>query len=144
VSARRAVLLLSLSVAVPALGCDTSTGPSGPAADVLGTWTYTGTQAAPARELVGTLVITNQTGGQISGSLTWEERDGIGGVDVKSSPLSGRVIGLEDTDFDALHPEGTRRHVARISANGDTIVGVWIASSLSRNGNFRALRSAAP
>lgn len=109
-----------------------------------GTWTYTGTQAAPARELVGTLVVSNQTGGQISGSLTWEERDGVGGVDVKSSPLSGRVIGLEDTDFDALHIDGTRRHVARISANADTMVGAWIATALSRNGSFRAVRSAAP
>lgn len=109
-----------------------------------GSWAYSGTQATPTLELVGTLVVSTQSGREITGSLTWEERDGLGGVQLRSAPISGRVIGMEDTDFDALALDATRRHVARISANGDTIEGIWIATAISRNGGFKAVRSVTP
>lgn len=124
-------------------GCDTGTEPTGPTADVRGTWAYQGTQATPNLVLVGTLVIAAQTGANVSGSLTWDEQDGFGGSVLKSAPISGRVIGLFDADVDVLASDATRRHVGRISANADTIVGVWIAASNSRNGSFTAVRSVA-
>lgn len=124
--------------------CASTTGPSGPTADVRGTWSYSGTQATPSLTLAGTMVITTQNGGSISGSLSWDEQDGLGGSTLHSAPISGRIVGLQDADFDALVPDATRRHVARISANADTMVGVWIASASSRNGSFTAVRTAHP
>ncbi len=138
------VALLALLVVWAALGCAESTAPTGPTADLRGTWVYSGTQASPARELVGTLVVTAQSGAEITGSLTWEERDGLGGVVNRAAALGGRAIGLADTDFDVFDAEATRRHVARVSANADTVDGVWVASSVGRSGSFRAVRSAVP
>jgi hypothetical protein len=124
--------------------CESTTDAGGPTVDVRGTWSYTGTQATPNLALAGTLVISTQAGASITGSLTWEESDGVGGVSLKSAQVSGRVVGLQDADFDALATDATRRHVARISANADTMVGVWIATAISRNGSFTAVRSALP
>lgn len=136
-------LLLAATV-LPVLACEAATDPEGPTVDVRGTWSYSGTQATPSLALSGTLVISTQTGAGVTGSLTWEESDGVGGVALKSAQVSGRVVGTQDADFDALAPDATRRHVARISANADTMVGVWIATAISRNGSFTAVRSATP
>lgn len=136
--------LVLAATALSALACETATDPGGPTVDVRGTWSYSGTQATPSLALSGTLVISTQSGAGVTGSLTWEESDGVGGVALKSAQVSGRVVGTQDADFDALAPEATRRHVARISANADTMVGVWIATAISRNGSFTAVRSATP
>jgi hypothetical protein len=141
---RPATVAAALAAAGLLAACEGGTGPNGPSADLRGTWAYTGTQTTPPRELVGTFVVLSQSGAEIAGSLTWEERDGLGGVVNRAAPVSGRAIGLFDTDFDVLADDAVRRHVARISANGDTLEGVWIASSISRNGGFRAVRSVTP
>jgi hypothetical protein len=132
----RFAALLALSA------CSLSTEPTGPVADVRGTWRYVGTQSAPALQLEGTLVVTQQRGDIITGSVTWEERDGLGDVQIRGGQLTGRVIGLEDIDFDVLMPEGDRRHVARVI--GDSLDGVWAAVSAGRSGDFRATRQAVP
>lgn len=140
---RRALTLCAtLCATLVVAACDLSTEPTGPVADVRGTWRYVGTQSAPALQLEGTLVVTQQRGDIISGSVTWEERDGLGDVQVKGGQMTGRVIGLEDIDFDVLLPEGDRRHVARVS--GDSIDGVWAAVSAGRSGDFRASRQVTP
>jgi hypothetical protein len=125
-----------------ASACTLGTEAEGPFADVVGTWSYTGTQTAPALSLDGTMSILQQNGGDISGSLTWTERDPLDNLQLRGAQIAGRVIGLEDADFDVVIPEATRRHVARISANGDTIDGVWAALASSRSGTFRAIRGA--
>jgi hypothetical protein len=132
---------LPLIVGVALLsGCELAGGPSGPFAFLVGTWTYTGTQATPAMTLTGTLTVSDQSDDLILGSLSYEEDDGVGGPVVDGGAVQGRVIGLLDADFDVLLPSGDRRHLARISANGDTLVGEWQQISTGEEGTFRATR----
>jgi hypothetical protein len=137
-SRRRAWLLVAGLVALA--GCDLSTGPEGEVADVTGSWSYSGEQSAPSLTLEGTLVLASQSGAVIGGQLNWEEHDPQGGVRLDGGPVSGRVIGLADVDFDVLLPGGERRHVGRISA--DTIRGAWIQTSTGTSGEFLAVRGA--
>lgn len=128
--------------AVAVSSCSLGTEPAGPFTDVVGVWRYTGSQTAPALSLDGTMSILQQSGGEISGSLTWTERDALDNLQLRGAQVAGRVIGLEDADFDVIIPDANRRHVARISANGDTIDGVWAAVPSGRSGTFRAIRGA--
>jgi len=133
------------TVTIAALGlsaCTLATEAEGPFANVVGSWRYTGSQAAPALSFDGTMSILQQSGGEISGSLTWTERDALDNLQLRGAQVAGRVIGLEDTDFDVVIPEANRRHVARISANGDTVDGVWASVTSGRSGTFRAIRGA--
>ena len=144
---RRVIPTLKVALVVPAMllglaGCTLSTEAEGPFAEVLGAWRYTGSQSAPALSFDGTMSILQQSGGEISGSLTWTERDALDNLQLRGAQLTGRVIGLEDADFDVIIPTADRRHVARISANGDTIDGVWAAVASGRSGTFRAVRGA--
>lgn len=127
-----AALLLALA------GCVSSTGSSGDVADVRGTWAYDGSQAAPALTLEGSLVISGQQADVVSGQLTWEERDAVGGTRLDGGPVSGRVIERSDVDFDVLLPGGSRRHVARLTA--DTMRGTWVQLSTGATGSFSAVR----
>lgn len=127
-----AVLLLAATLA-----CDL-TSPEGNAADVRGTWQFTGTQAAPDASLEGNFSITEQTGQAIAGSATWNETS-PGGVTMQGGPIAGRAIGESDVDFDVTLSSGTRRFVARLVA--DTIEGAWVQVSTSTNGTFRAVRA---
>lgn len=135
-----ALALRSILLAGGVSACTLATEAEGPFVEVVGTWSYTGTQTAPALSLDGTMSILQQNGGDISGSLTWTERDALDNLQLRGAQIAGRVIGLGDADFDVVIPEGTRRHVARVSANGDTIDGVWAAVATSRSGTFRAIR----
>ena len=131
---------LSLAI-LGSVACIESAGPSGPFAHVQGIWTYSGTQTTPALTLSGTLSITQQSGDVIEGSLTWSESDGIGGPVLRSASVAGVVVGLEDVDFEAALDASSRRHLARISANGDTLVGVWVTPMGGAGGSFLAIRS---
>lgn len=124
-------------MALTLAACDL-TSPVGDAADVRGTWQLTGTQVSPDLDLAGTLSITSQDGQTIAGTASWEE-SGVGGVVVVGGPLTGRAIGQDDVDFDVTLASGTRRFVARLSA--DTMSGAWVQVSTSTNGTFRAVRS---
>jgi len=121
------------------VGCESSTGVSGDVADVRGTWEYTGMQSAPSLQLSGTLVISGQDGDLVTGSLSWEERDGLGGTIAHAGSVSGRVIGLTDIDFDVFAGEGVRRHVARLGTGG--MEGAWVQVSTGRSGEFAATRA---
>lgn len=132
---KRALLLLSLVA-----GCSNSSTLTGPVASVQGSWAFSGSQAAPPLSLVGTLNITRQSGDVIEGGLGWTESDGIGAPIVRSAPLAGLVIGTTDIDFDVNMEGESRRHLARVSVNGDTLVGVWVSSVGSRTGTFTARR----
>jgi len=132
-------------VAVAVLGlsaCTLGTEAEGPFVNVVGSWSYTGSQTAPALSFDGTMSILQQSGGDITGSLTWTERDALDNLQLRGAQVAGRVIGLEDVDFDVVIPEANRRHVARISTNGDTVDGVWASVASGRSGTFRAIRGA--
>jgi hypothetical protein len=128
--------LLALALA----GCSFTTEPAGEVADVRGSWQYSGEQTAPVLTLEGTLNIAAQSGDMVSGQLSWEERDPGGGTLVRGGPVSGRVIGTTDVDFDVLLAGTERRHVGRITR--DTIRGAWVEVSSGRNGEFLAVRGA--
>ncbi len=128
----------ALALLVLTQACVSSTAASGDVADVRGTWEYTGTQAAPALTLEGAFVVASQSGDVVQGQLSWEERDPVGGSRLEGGPVSGRVIGTADVDFDVLLPSGGRRHVARLVA--DTMRGNWIQLSNGTSGAFTAIR----
>lgn len=131
-------LTASTLIALVAAACSIPTSSGGDAADVRGSWEFTGAQSAPSLSLVGTLTITAQDGDLVSGTLTWEERDGVGGIRQDGGPVTGRVIGVGDIDFDLLRTGGSRRHFARLSA--DTMQGTWLQSATGESGTFRAVR----
>lgn len=119
-------------------GCAFATDPAAEVADVRGTWTYSGEQAAPALVLTGTLSISAQQGEVLSGQLSWQEPDGSGGTANRGGAVSGRVIETTDVDFDVLVPGVTRRHVGRLV--GDSIKGAWIETASGKSGAFVAVR----
>lgn len=120
------------------VGCTATTSSLGDPADVRGEWTFTAEQVTPALTLTGTLSITDQDDDLISGTLSWEERDGLGNVRADGGPITGRVLGAEDVDFDLIRAGGSRRHVARLIA--DTMEGTWLQQSVGASGEFRAVR----
>ncbi len=121
-------------------GCELTGGAEGPFAELVGSWTYSGTQVAPALSLNGTLIIDSQERDLVLGTLSYTESNG-GGVPVADGgAISGRVIGLRDADFDVALASGDRRHLARVSVNGDTLSGEWQQLSTGEVGSFRATR----
>ena len=131
--------VVGVSLALAAAGCSSPTDAAGGAADVRGTWQYSGQQSAPSLQLTGRLVIAFQDGALLTGSLSWEERDGSGGTRLRAGAVSGRVIERSDIDFDVLLADGTRRHVARL---GDgSMDGAWVQIETGRSGQFVAVRS---
>jgi hypothetical protein len=131
-------LIGALATVLFAAGCSVPSSSSGDPADVRGEWTFTAEQVSPALTLTGTLSITSQDGDLISGTLSWQESDGAGNTRVDGGPITGRVLGDEDVDFDLLRTGGSRRHVARLLA--DTMEGNWLQASIGASGEFRAVR----
>lgn len=128
----------SLGLAVALAGCTLSTGPAGSARDVRGSWSYSGTQLTPLLQLEGTLSITDQSGEQVTGTMTWTEQDAVGNVVVRGGSISGTVVESTDIDFDVVLAGETRRHIALLVA--DTMEGVWAVTTPARSGQFRAVR----
>lgn len=139
-SARRSALrnLIAISSLAGAVACISTTDNSGPAANVAGVWSYAGTQAAPTADLTGVVTVAAQDGELIVGSATWEENRSGGMVRTIGGSLNGRVIGATDIDFDVQLLDGTRRHVARLTA--DTMRGTWVQSPGGLTGQFTAVR----
>ena len=133
---RAAIAIIALLCAT---GCDFSTSPTGEVADVRGTWQFSGDQDAPALTLEGTLLIQSQAGDAVSGQLSWQEHDGLGGSVAKGGAVSGLVIEHSDVDFDVILPGGNRRHVGSIT--GDTIRGAWLEVGSGKSGSWAAVRS---
>jgi hypothetical protein len=128
-------------VVLGALACSLTTEPSGPVSDLLGTWTLSGDQSSPAFVFAGTLEVESQSRSTIVGVASWTEPDGMGGTTPRGGSLNGRVIDTTDVDFDVSVNGNERRHVGRISADQDTITGVWLQSSTGTSGTFRLIRS---
>lgn len=136
----RRILVVHVVLAALISGCVDAAGPTTEAADVRGSWRFTADQAAPALQLEGTLMIQSQRGDLLTGTISWEERDGSGVTRLDGGPVTGRVIDRSDVDFDVLMSGGSRRHVARLST--DTMQGSWLQVANGQSGGFRAVRGA--
>lgn len=121
------------------VACQPLTGTEGQALEVLGTWRYSASQLAPQWQMTGELEFRSQRGTDVVGTARWEARDAMGAVLIGGGPVSGRVIGLGDIDFDVEATDGSRRHVARF-VTADSMEGVWVQSSDGRSGDFYAGR----
>ena len=138
-SVHRAIGRASEALTLAALcACISVTDGGAAAVNMAGAWQYTGTQTAPGADITGVLTVSSQDGELIGGSVSWEERTGPGATRLLSGALSGRVIGVDDVDFDVLLGDGTRRHVGRITA--DTIRGTWFQAEGGLTGAFTAIR----
>jgi hypothetical protein len=127
-----------LPVVASLAGCALPSGPDRSAADVRGQWEFSAEQVAPSLTIEGVLRIESQDGELIVGSASWEERDALGIVHLGGGPVTGRMIGASDVDFDILVGAIARRHVARLDA--DTMSGSWVQPVSSAAGTWRAVR----
>lgn len=121
------------------VACQPLTGTEGQALEVVGTWRYSASQLAPQWQMTGEVEFRSQRGSDVVGTARWEARDAMGAVLIGGGPVSGRVIGLGDIDFDVEATDGSRRHVARF-VTADSMEGVWVQSSDGRSGDFYAGR----
>ena len=108
-----------------------------------GSWSYSGEQTSPVREiLTGTLDISSESGMSFQGRL---DIVGVNSQTNQSRALGGLVSGTEQAsnviDFDADVESNPRRHVGQLVA--DTITGTWVGASpngVMSSGTFRAER----
>ena len=134
-AARSFCSLLVIAAAACASPVDQSEG--GP--DLLGRWSYSATQAAPATQLSGTLTVVRQEGASFDARLEVQERDAQGNLRNWSAVVSGRTVGTEVIDFDVYENLLARRHVGRV--RGDSIMGTWAQlDAAPRSGTFTSRR----
>lgn len=132
----RAAVICSLLVSCKSpVECATPTFPS-----LLGPWSYTATQNAPATAtLTGTLVIDTQCGTTLTGSLDVIEVDAQGSRR-RTGMMSGRTVDSVTVDFDVFLTTSGRRHVGAVAR--DSMQGTWIEPLElgSATGSFVAVR----
>lgn len=136
-----------LCVAVLGWECQSPVAaPAGPAASVLGMWSYAATQTSPSTAtLTGTLEITSQVGRDFNGRLDVMETDAQGTPRRLNGIVAGRAIDSLSVDFDAFVDVVARRHVGTVV--GDSIRGTWLEfepGGGTRSGSFRGARSSPP
>jgi hypothetical protein len=108
-----------------------------------GAWQYSAVETGPlGATLSGTLVIVQQTGASVQGSLEVSSRStATGEVRSLAGAISGSAPGPGAIDFDVYLEPTARRHVAQLS--GDTLRGTWVRSSdrgVAASGTFAAYR----
>lgn len=130
---------MTLALCAALSACAMPSGPAGSGAPLQGSWQLVGAQTAPSTTIEGTIEIEAQDGELITGRAGWDELDSFGVSRRGGGPLSGRVIGDDDVDFDISVAGVPRRHVGRLRA--DTMEGSWVQLADGRSGTFRAVRS---
>jgi hypothetical protein len=138
---RRRWVVLTLLTGVVACGGITDTG--APAADIVGSWKYTGTYSGAPTTIDAVLKLTPQSGARFAGTFDAEEVDARGTRSHIIGVVSGTAVDLSTLDFDVSLQGASRHHMARV--HGDSITGTWIetdASSITATGTFRAARTA--
>jgi hypothetical protein len=136
----RSVSLSLVSIGL-GTGCLKSTEPEPGQVQLIGTWSYSGTQTGGMREnLVGELRILSESGSTFEGRLDIVGTNEAGDSRVMSGSVSGS--GESDVvDFDAHVEASARRHVGQVV--GNTITGTWVGSTPGgsvSSGTFRAER----
>jgi hypothetical protein len=131
---RRCLLLACLLIA-----CDSPSAGDGGAFDVQGNWRYEATQTLPALDIEGALQITEQNGGNFTGTVAFTETDVQGTQHSRTGAINGRFVGNTVVDIDVHVDAQVRRHVARMSA--DSMNGTWnVTGTASLTGSFTARR----
>lgn len=138
-------VLIAVMLAASALlsACLRSTEAQPSLLQLAGSWSYSGEQTSPVREiLTGTLDISSESGMSFQGRL---DIVGVNSQTNQSRALGGLVSGTEQAsnviDFEADLESTPRRHVGRLVA--DTITGTWVGASpngVMSSGTFRAER----
>lgn len=140
----RGVLIAAMLAASALLSaCLRSTEAQPSLLQLAGSWSYSGEQSSPVREiLTGTLDISSESGMSFQGRL---DIVGFNSQTGQSRALGGLVSGTEQAsnviDFDADVELTPRRHVGQLVAN--TITGTWVGASpngVVSSGTFRAER----
>jgi hypothetical protein len=137
--------VLSLALAALALTCTSPASPCGTGpmpVDLVGPWTYEGTQTTPnPATLSGTLWITSQSGQGFYGTLDVTETDASIGTHQLSGVVTGCVLDTS-VDFDALLESVARRHFGTVTATAtaDSITGQWAEGAMA-SGTFKSARS---
>lgn len=138
-------VLIAVMLAASALlsACLRSTEAQPSLLQLAGSWSYSGEQTSPVREiLTGTLDISSESGMSFQGRL---DIVGVNSQTSQTRALGGLVSGTEQAsnviDFDADVESTPRRHVGQLVA--DTITGTWVGASpngVTSSGTFRAER----
>lgn len=140
---RGVLIAVMLSASALLSACLRSTEAQPSLLQLAGSWSYSGEQTSPVREiLTGTLKISSESGMSFQGRL---DIVGVNSQTDQSRALGGLVSGTEQAsnviDFDADLESTPRRHVGQLVA--DTITGTWVGASpngVMSSGTFRAER----
>jgi len=145
VSVGRLSYPMALLASLLCAACLSPTGPCDSGRSVIGKWRYAGLTQAPVRTtLSGTLLITEESCGEFSGSLAIVELTDQGGTWQRGGPVHGRVIDNGSLRFDAFLEADPRQHLASIK--GDSLTGTWVLvdpSGTSISGTFGGRKEAA-
>lgn len=133
----------ALFVAAVLIGaCSAPTDATIAQVSVRGTWSYVSNESGRAVTTAGTLVISQDSTVQFSGTLDANETDDRGLLTRILAVVSGRTIDATLVDFDVvLDPTVSRRHTG--SARGDSLTGNWVelsSTDIAASGTFRAHR----
>ena len=136
------VVCALLASAVLIGACSAPTDATVAQVSVRGTWSYVSTESGRAVTTAGSLVISQDSTVQFSGTLDANETDDRGLLHRVLAVVSGRTLDATLVDFDVvLDPTVTRRHSG--SARGDSLTGNWVELSptgIAASGTFRAHR----
>jgi hypothetical protein len=132
-------VLLGLGCLLGVAACGSDGMDCGTPADIHGSWTYTGTQNAPAATMTGTMALTQPGTCTVAGSLAITVDNGSGTPTDLSGPISGLFLDPTTVDLTA-DLGGERRHIGTVVA--DTISGTWAMTGAGGglSGTFRAVR----
>ncbi|HEX8944250.1 MAG TPA: hypothetical protein VF785_14020 [Gemmatimonadaceae bacterium] len=140
------ILRGSIAAALLVAACSAPTDATIAQVSVRGTWSYASNESGRATSASGTLVLSQDSTVQFSGTLDANETDDRGLLHRILAVVSGRTIDATLVDFDVvLDPTVTRRHTG--SARGDSLTGNWVELSptgIAASGTFRAHRVRTP
>jgi hypothetical protein len=131
-----------MAAALLTAACSAPTDATIAQVSVRGTWSYVSNESGRATSAIGTLVLSQDSTVQFSGTLDANETDDRGLLHRILAVVSGRTIDATLVDFDVvLDPTVTRRHTG--SARGDSLTGNWVelsSTGIAASGTFRAHR----
>jgi len=134
-----------LALVASGAACGSPTDCGAAPAPLLGRWTYSANQTAPAAATL-TGVLTLEAGcPTFQGALDGSEQDDHGNTAPVHVVVTGRMLDSASVVFDAFFGVGGRRHLGTIAH--DSIRGTWIEQStggIAGTGSFVAAKELMP